>query len=161
MSERDVTIEVLFEKILQQSPEARVETRMVEWKRGSRAGEGKRAKVPEIGLSLFKWPLGEPPSRPPLCRSGFSSPLLSTTFLPFARSGDPRERSRVGRWKRRRRRRMGRKNAFDGASAKTPPNRSLLARNCTRKTVIPVQRFRKNKIWTDVQLRVGYIFTNW
>lgn len=92
----------------------------------SLAGGSERVKLPEIGLSLFKRPLGEPQwSQTGLLRT---RPLFSfRRLLPFARSGDPRERSRVGRWKRsRRRKRMSRKNALDGASAKPPPNCSLL-----------------------------------
>jgi len=54
MSERNIPIEVLFEKTLQKLQKLMSRpTRTKE--RSLRAREGERIEVPEISLSLFKW----------------------------------------------------------------------------------------------------------
>lgn len=149
MSERNVTIEVLFEKnFAAKAWSSCRDPREIEWRRrgDSRAGEGKRARLPEIGLSLFKasaaaWWTTLEPSGPPLYAAAL---LRSFRVLPLARSEDPREWSWVGRWKRRRRGRRMAKTLLT-----EPPRRILqivpLLEIAREKTIISVQCYRKIK----------------
>lgn len=155
MSQRNVTIEVLFEKTSQQklvsrSTRGRVKTPG----RFTYEREGKRARLPEIGLSLFKasaaawWTTKQTSSV-----RGRSSPFLSSSSPRAIRRPTRMIMSR--KMEEEEERKEDGKNAFDGASAKNPPNRSS-TRDRTRKTVVSVRCYRKIKL----RLIVCYIFVN-
>lgn len=101
-----------------------------------------KARLPEIGLSLFKalawWTTLK--SKRALYVAAL---LLSTTSSLCSIERPTRARSRVGKVEEEEKKKEKGKNALGRASTKIPPNRS---RDRMRKTVIPVQR----KNLTDV-----------